>query len=177
MLRDHTAEHQNAFFDIIDRGSERAQRRARRRNRWRCWTNGCRGRGAIIPWISTASFRFAEPGMPARSRSRCARPTDFLWQRGPFQLTGGGSGIIETAGIDYILPYWMARYYGVVSPVVGAVGGGAERGRGSAIDRFHLSDRIWPGATQQSGVQPPPLSLGGVTLTVTDSAGTTAPRR
>ena len=42
-------------------------------------------------------------------------PTDFLWQRSPFQLDGGGSGRIESAGIDYILPYWMARYYGVVN--------------------------------------------------------------
>jgi hypothetical protein len=41
-------------------------------------------------------------------------PTDFLWQRDPFQLTGGGSGVIEGAGIDYILPYWMSRYYGVI---------------------------------------------------------------
>ncbi len=41
-------------------------------------------------------------------------PTDFLWQRSPFQLQGGGSGLIESAGIDYILPYWMARYYNVV---------------------------------------------------------------
>jgi hypothetical protein len=41
-------------------------------------------------------------------------PTDFLWQRNPFQLAGGGDGLIETAGIDYILPYWMARYYGIV---------------------------------------------------------------
>ena len=40
--------------------------------------------------------------------------TDFLWQRSPFQLAGGGSGDIETAGIDYILPYWMGRYYGVI---------------------------------------------------------------
>ena len=40
-------------------------------------------------------------------------PTDFLWQRSPFQLVGGGSGVIESAGIDYILPYWMARYYQV----------------------------------------------------------------
>ena len=32
-----------------------------------------------------------------------------------FQLDGGGSGLIEGAGIDYILPYWMARYYNVVS--------------------------------------------------------------
>jgi len=42
-------------------------------------------------------------------------PTDFLWQRSPFQLTGGGSGLIESSGIDYILPYWMARYYNVVN--------------------------------------------------------------
>ena len=39
--------------------------------------------------------------------------TDFVWQRSPFQLVGGGQGTIEEAGIDYILPYWMARYYGV----------------------------------------------------------------
>jgi len=42
-------------------------------------------------------------------------PTDFLWQRSPFQLSGGGQGLIEGAGIDYILPYWMARYYGIVT--------------------------------------------------------------
>lgn len=41
--------------------------------------------------------------------------TDFLWQRSPVQLAGGGEGDIETAGIDYILPYWMGRYYGVIT--------------------------------------------------------------
>ena len=41
--------------------------------------------------------------------------TDYLWQRSPFQLSGGGSGRIENAGIDYILPYWMGRYYGVIT--------------------------------------------------------------
>jgi len=41
--------------------------------------------------------------------------TDFLWQRSPVQLAGGGNGNIETAGIDYILPYWMGRYYGVIT--------------------------------------------------------------
>jgi hypothetical protein len=40
--------------------------------------------------------------------------TDFLWQRSPFQLSGGRDGTIETAGIDYILPYWMGRFYGTV---------------------------------------------------------------
>lgn len=44
------------------------------------------------------------------------RPTtDFLWQRNPVQLAGGGRGDIETAGIDYLLPYWMGRYYGVIT--------------------------------------------------------------
>jgi hypothetical protein len=42
-------------------------------------------------------------------------PTDFVWQRSPYQLWGGLYGTIEGAGIDYILPYWMARYHGVVS--------------------------------------------------------------
>ncbi|WP_321475450.1 hypothetical protein [uncultured Paludibaculum sp.] len=40
--------------------------------------------------------------------------TDFLWQRSPFRLYGGLYGTIEGAGIDYILPYWMGRYYGVL---------------------------------------------------------------
>lgn len=39
--------------------------------------------------------------------------TDFLWQRDPFRLTSGGNGTGEAPGIDYILPYWMARYYGI----------------------------------------------------------------
>jgi hypothetical protein len=42
-------------------------------------------------------------------------PDEFVWQISPFQLTGGGSGLIEGGGIDYILPYWMARYYGIIN--------------------------------------------------------------
>ena len=38
--------------------------------------------------------------------------TDFLWQRSPFLLSGGGDGTVQGSGIDFILPYWMARYYG-----------------------------------------------------------------
>jgi len=48
--------------------------------------------------------------------------TDFLWQRSPFQLVGGGSGTIEGAGIDYILPYWMAHYYKVLDDGVARAG-------------------------------------------------------
>ena len=58
--------------------------------------------------ISPASFRVcgddACKPLPVQDRVT----TDFLWQRSPFQLAGGGNGDIETAGIDYILPYWMA---------------------------------------------------------------------
>jgi len=41
--------------------------------------------------------------------------TDFLWQRDPFRLQSGGDGTVEEPGVDYTLPYWMARYYGVIS--------------------------------------------------------------
>jgi len=39
----------------------------------------------------------------------------FLWQRSPFTVAGGKYGTQETAGIDFILPWWMARYYGVAT--------------------------------------------------------------
>jgi hypothetical protein len=29
-------------------------------------------------------------------------------------MVGKGDGTEESPGIDYILPYWMARYYNVV---------------------------------------------------------------
>ena len=43
--------------------------------------------------------------------------TDFLWQRSPFLLYGNtfDDGTRETAAIDYLLTYWMGRYYGVLA--------------------------------------------------------------
>jgi hypothetical protein len=41
--------------------------------------------------------------------------TDFLWQRAPFRLHQPGDERIEHSGLDYILPYWMARYHGVIT--------------------------------------------------------------
>jgi hypothetical protein len=43
-------------------------------------------------------------------------PTDFLWQRSPFQLDADRSALHESQGIDYLLPYWMLRYYTEVAP-------------------------------------------------------------
>jgi hypothetical protein len=62
--------------------------------------------GATYPACDTD--RACDP-IPVHERTN----TDFLWQRSPFQLSGGGAGTIETAAIDYILPYWMARHYGL----------------------------------------------------------------
>jgi uncharacterized protein (TIGR03437 family) len=97
-------------------------------------------------------------------------PDEYLWEESPFQLAGGGSGIIETAGVDYILPYWMARYYSVVPPT--AVQSAAAPNPAvtpESIASIYGSNLA--ATTQQANTQPPPPSLGGVTLTVTDSAG------
>ena len=51
-------------------------------------------------------------------RDGCARRADFLWQRDPFQPSGRGTGAIESVGIDYLLPYWMACYLGLRDSMV-----------------------------------------------------------
>jgi hypothetical protein len=38
-------------------------------------------------------------------------PTDFLWQRPPTQLNGSTEAAVEEVGHDYLLPYWLLRYY------------------------------------------------------------------
>ena len=40
--------------------------------------------------------------------------TDFLWQRSPFDLDAGGDPHEQAPGVDMVLPYWMARQYGLV---------------------------------------------------------------
>jgi uncharacterized protein (TIGR03437 family) len=99
------------------------------------------------------------------------RPTtDFLWQRDPYQLTGGGQGTIEGSGIDYILPYWMARYYGIETSaaVVNAATAGASVGAES-IASFYGPDLAV--STASAGAVPLPTTLAGCGVTVQDSAG------
>jgi hypothetical protein len=115
ILRNTTGTHLNAHFDAIDR-SIRGPNTGRdydTRTFLTQWLTRPR-RDPYTDLVGTyascgsAGTEACNPiPVPARI------PTDFLWQRDPFQLTGGGSGTIEGAGIDYILPYWMARYYGV----------------------------------------------------------------
>ena len=114
ILRNTTDDHHNAHFNMIDRAlrGPNAAREASTRFYLDLWLQRPR-RDFHVDLIGV---------YPACGENRACDPvpiekrvtTDFLWQRSPFQLEGGGSGLIEGAGIDYILPYWMARYYGVL---------------------------------------------------------------
>ena len=42
-------------------------------------------------------------------------PSDFMWQRSPFQLDGGSDGTIESPSVDTIFAYWLGRYHGLLS--------------------------------------------------------------
>lgn len=115
ILRSTTGTHLNAHFDAIDRSirGPNAGRDYDTRNFLDQWLT----RPRRDPYVDLTR---ADPSCGSSGTEACnpipvpARvPTDFLWQRDPFQLVGGGEGTIEGAGIDYILPYWMARYYGV----------------------------------------------------------------
>jgi hypothetical protein len=112
-VRHYTASHQNPFFDMIDhalRGANNFYTEVRplldqwllrpKRDLYIDDTN-------VVKNCSTGEACSPIP-VPIRPT------TDFLWQRDPFQLAGGGDDTIEAAGVDYILPYWMGRYYGVI---------------------------------------------------------------
>ncbi|HEY6400948.1 MAG TPA: hypothetical protein VI479_06040, partial [Blastocatellia bacterium] len=116
VLRRTTDDHGNAHFNMIDRALKGADSR-----------RDTETRDLLQQWLQRPRrdpFRDlrGDPRYPSCGDDRSCNAiavvdrvnTDFLWQRSPFQLFGGGAGAIETAGIDYILPYWMARYYGVV---------------------------------------------------------------
>jgi hypothetical protein len=114
-LHSTTSSHQNAHFNMIDRAINGANS-----------SRDAQTVSLLDAWLlrpSTDVYRsFAGQFVPCSPDEACQplpvqdRPTtDFLWQRDPFALAGGGEGDIETAGIDYILPYWMGRYYGVIT--------------------------------------------------------------
>ena len=172
-LRDHTATHQNAFFNSIDLGlngpnSARDSQTLALLDGWLLRLR--RDFGVDLHGVVPVCGDRACQPVPVWLRP----PTDFLWQRSPFQLAVvGGAGIIESAGIDYILPYWMARYYGlqesiVVQSAAAPVAVVAPDSLGSIFGANLAS------TTQHAASQPLPLSLGGISLTVQDSAGTSA---
>jgi hypothetical protein len=113
MLRQRTELHGNAHFNMVDRDLNGADdghdtettfllQLWLQRPRRDYWVD-LRGK-----YPACGTDRACSP-IPVNERVN----TDFLWQRSPFLLFGGGFGKVETAAIDYILPYWMARRNGL----------------------------------------------------------------
>ena len=48
--------------------------------------------------------------------SYARKPDMVIWHRSPFELDGGVDSGEERTGCDYLLPYWMGRYYGFIGP-------------------------------------------------------------
>ena len=169
-LRNYTAAHQNAFFDMIDRAlrGPDAARDSETRTLLDLWLQRPK-RDFYVDVSSTVAVCGNSACQPVPVPSR--PPATFLWEVDPFQLKGGGSGIIENAGVDYILPYWMSRYSGVTN------GGSAIRSAAapsSAISPGSLASlygQNLAASTVQADSLPLPTSLGGITLTMTDSGG------
>jgi uncharacterized protein (TIGR03437 family) len=167
-VRNYTASHQNAFFNMVDRAlnGANATRDAETLSLLDQWLQRPK-RDITVDDTSKVAVCGSEACQPVPVPLR--PPATFLWQDDPFQLKGGGSGIIESAGVDYILPYWMARYYGVIAgSVQSAAAPTSAIAPGSLVS---LYGQNLAGTTAQAGSQPLPMSLGGITLTVKDAAG------
>jgi uncharacterized protein (TIGR03437 family) len=169
ILRNHTAAHLNAFFDIIDRGLNGPS--AARDFETLLLLNQWLLRPRRDPYedlshtVAVCGTQACQP-IPVPLRV----PADFLWQVTPFELTAGENGKIENAGVDYILPYWMARYYGV-NPAFTVQSAAADvpvvaPGSIASIFGSNLTSQ-----TAQANSVPLPTKLAGVSLGVKDSAG------
>ncbi len=170
IVRKYTATHQNAFFNAVDcalagRNTNRDAETLTLLNQWLQRPN----RDFYVDLTKTVRVCGTEACTPIPVTAR--PPADFLWQRSPFQLTGGGDGFIESAGIDYILPYWMARYYGVVptEPVVHSAAASTNYIAPGSLASMYGTN-LAP-ATAQASSLPLPVTLGGVSLRITDAAG------
>jgi len=52
---------------------------------------------------------------PRPVKHRC--PRSFMWQKSPYNIDcPGGDGTEVYPGIDYMLAYWMGRYYNLIEP-------------------------------------------------------------
>lgn len=114
ILRQTIGSHENAHFNMIDHviAGPDAVRDRQTRRLLKQWLLRPR-RNTSVDLTGTypaCGDNLACGVIPVAERV----PTDFLWQRDPFVLSGGGGGDVGAPGIDLLLPYWMARYYGVL---------------------------------------------------------------
>ena len=173
ILQNHNKDQKNAFFNMIDRAllgpdAARDADTAAMLDQWlqrtrRDPTVDLRGQ---FPTCGNPDLSCSPIPIPLRV------PTDFLWQRSPFQLQGGGSGIVENPGIDYLLPFWMARLYGIVtSDSVVSAASGTTPVAAESIASFYGSNLA--SGIAAAGAGGLPTSLGGISVQVRDSAGVT----
>ncbi len=172
-VRNYTANHQNPFFDMIDhalRGANNFDTEVRPLlDQWllRPKRDLNIDDSKLVPTCSSTEACSPIP-VPIRPT------TDFLWQRDPFQLAGGGNDTIEGAGVDYILPYWMGRYYGVI-PAVTVQSAAAIEYTVPADSIASIYGINLASTTASAPSQPLPTVLGGVSLMVTDASGVQLP--
>ena len=171
VLRNHTKDQQNAFFNMIDRAlhAPDAARDAETVAMLDAWLQ--RPKRDVFVDLRGKLPACNSPDEACSPVPVAQRPTtDFLWQRSPFQLDGGGAGTVESAGIDYILPYWMARYFGVESGIVvlSAATGSAAVSTESIASLYGAN---LTSVTAVAGVVPLPTTLGAISVQVSDSAG------
>lgn len=170
IVRSSTSAHQNAFFNMIDRvlNGPDAARDAETLGLLHDWLQRPR-RDFYVDLSKTVAVCGSEACSPAPVALR--PPCDFLWQVNPFQLPGGTSGVIENAGVDYILPYWMARYYGVIADTADAQSAAAPVGAVAMNSAASLYGTNLASGEAKALMQPLPEMLGGTSVTLTDSAG------
>ena len=114
VLRRTTDDHRNAHFNMIDRAIKGPddKRDSETVDYLKAWLQRPR-RDPFVDLRGTVKACGDDKAcdiIPIEQRPT----TDFLWQRSPFLLFGGGAGLVEGPGIDFILPYWMARFYGLL---------------------------------------------------------------
>jgi uncharacterized protein (TIGR03437 family) len=165
----NTAAHQNAFFNMIDRalqGPDAARDAETRSLLDQVLSHPNRDFYEDLSSVVEVCGSDACYPIPVPLRT----PATFLWEVNPFRLTGGGIGEIESSGVDYILPYWMGRYYGVVGndEVTSSASGSIGVAAGSLASVYGQNLAT---ATAQAMTIPLPVSLGGASLVVTDSTG------
>src|SRR6266571_105829 len=107
ILWNHTRGQQNAFFNMIDRALNGPD--AGRDSDTAAMLDAWLQRPARDVYVDLHG-RLPSCNSPDEACTVVPVPqrptTDFLWQRNPLLLAGGGYGTIEGAGIDYILPFW-----------------------------------------------------------------------
>jgi hypothetical protein len=124
--RDVIGHHDNAWFDAVYGAavpSQAAGMGARVRAFLERWT--LRGRRGFYTDLTSdpaiPKVVYDSPMLTQRPILAAAQPIpiekrvngDFLWQQRPFELTGGNPPTKQYPGIDLILPYWLARAYGM----------------------------------------------------------------